>query len=74
MQLFFFQAFPTKDVGITRIPRKCFIVFEKIIEKQIGDLNSYLELLSLPLNSFHRLLQLQCLETNNWKRLKWTNR
>jgi len=65
MQLFFFQAFPKKDVGITRIHRECFIVFENIIEKQIGVLKSYLELLSLPLNSFHRLLQLQGLKTNN---------
>jgi len=65
MQLFYFQAFPKKDVGIARIPRKCFMIFENIIEKQIVVLNSYLELLSLPLNSFHRLLQLQGLKTNN---------
>jgi len=35
---------------------------------------SYLELLSQPSDSFDRLLQLQCLKTNNWKQLKWTNR
>jgi len=59
------KKFPKKDVGITGIPHECFMVFEKIIEKQIVVLNSYLELLSLPLNSFHRLLQLQGLKTNN---------
>jgi len=52
------KKFPKKDVGITRIPHECFMVFEKIIEKQIVVLNSYLELLSQSLDSFHRLLQL----------------
>ena len=36
-------------------------------------LNSYLRLLSQSLDSFHRLLQLHCLQTDNWKRLKRTN-
>jgi len=36
-------------------------------------LNSYLELLNQTLDSFHRLLQLHCLKTGNWKRLKRTN-
>jgi len=48
------------------------MVFENITEKQ-SFLNSYLKLLSHPVDSFHRLLQLQCLKTNNWKRLKQTN-